>query len=172
MKINFGRNTGQAANLSGVKRESVLPEAYALRRIPWQIFATLTFIKQSPFRCRRSKMRGWLREVADLSGTYFPRLLFFYRFETGKNGKHFHYHVALGGLVWRPIGFTKRCDCIWKEFGGGFTRIETYDPERDGVGYILKTSPDYGHSVCLCDDDTSIPTLSDSAFAVLASRDR
>jgi hypothetical protein len=155
-----------------------MPEAFALRRIAWQLFATLTF-RSRPRRSSQSKIMvfSWLRGVAGCCRIHFKRnLLWLARCELGRLTGNGHYHLCLAGL---PVEFVKPEDLrayksLWWQGGGGFAKIESYNPARDGVGYILKLSDSpfdamrdgkFKH-----DGDDCVPTLSDSLIEMMRRR--
>jgi hypothetical protein len=123
---------------------NTLPEAYALRRFYWQLFATLTFAKPPTTRAASLPVVfASLRDIARITRIYFPRLMWVLRFEVGPRGGNGHYHLCLAGIprasldrqLCRALGST------WRTRGGGFSEVALYDPARDGVGYILKLPP-------------------------------
>jgi hypothetical protein len=118
-----------------------MPEEFALRKMRWQLFATVTFrFAQASDEKRKSIIFAWLRDMACLSHVHFKyRLIWVARYEIGK-GNRGHYHACVAGL---PSTFV-RCECcracelLWRNRTGGFAEVTTYDPARDGVGYVLK----------------------------------
>jgi hypothetical protein len=152
-----------------------MPEAFALRRITWQLFATLTF-RSPPRRSSQSKIMvfSWLRGVAGCCRIHFKRnLLWLARYELGGMTGNGHYHLCLAGL---PVEFVKpeylrAYKSLWWQGTGGFSKIEPYNPTRDGLGYVLKPtilpfdSVRDGESK---DEDDSLPTLSESLIKMMS----
>ncbi len=142
-----------------------MPEAYRLRLLRWQLFATLTFQEDGrPEHVRKSMIWSWLRKLARAYRVYFPELLFCIRFEYGASGGvHGHYHVLIAGLppeAITPAG-CRHAEALWTQRGGGRSQVEVFNPSLDGVGYILKTSG--------IEDDVCFPTLSEAVYRVVRS---
>jgi hypothetical protein len=154
---------------------NAMPEAFALRRIAWQLFATLTF-RSPPRRSGQSKIMvfTWLRGVAGCCRIHFKRnLLWLARYELGRMTGNEHYHLCLAGL---PVEFVKpeylrAYKSLWRQGGGGFAKIESYDPMRDGLGYALKPTALPFDSVRdgeSKDEDDTLPTLSESLIKMMS----
>lgn len=114
--------------------------AYALTRVRWDAFGTLTFRGRVP---RPSIARGmaWrhLRYAAELSGQPYCRLLIALREEMGEKNGRFHFHYLLGGTqVSNVITFCHRLEHHWKGSTGGIVLIRPYDRSRAGVEYVTK----------------------------------
>lgn len=149
-----------------------LPEALRVREVSWQYFGTLTYKSTAPSqRVRAHMFFAWLRELADETMTHAERILLCGRYERVAD-RHLHHHLLIGGLRQVPPKLSRRAEVAWKRHGGGFARFKRYDPSLDGVGYVLKALPQYGRSHRLMDDETDIPTLSDSLRAFLRRRSR
>jgi len=118
----------------------ILPEAYALRKIYWQIFATLTLARLHPStKGCVPQVFSWLRRGAELGGIHFKHLLWVARCEVGR-GSRGHYHCCLAGLLPRSTT-TATCrllESYWATCSGGKSQVDLYDRARDGLGYILK----------------------------------
>jgi hypothetical protein len=152
-----------------------MPEAFALRRIAWQLFATLTF--RSPLQQsgqHKIMIFSWLRSVAGRCRIHFKRnLLWLARYELGRMTRNGHYHLCLAGL---PIEFVKpeylrAYKSLWWGGGGGFAKIESYDPMRDGLGYVLKPTAlpfDSVRNGESKDEDDFLPTLSESLIKMMS----
>lgn len=148
---------------------NVLPEAFALSRFYWQLFATLTFV--APPTTRASSLPlvfAWLRDVARTGGIHFRRLMWILRFERGAKGDRGHYHLCLAGLTPTLLG-PRLCDSLqvsWRTRCGGLSEVALYDQGRDGLGYVLKLQPMFqvatpGHlSGFRINDDDCQPMLS------------
>ena len=122
---------------------NVMPEAHALGRIAWQLFVTLTFVRAPKTRSQSlPRLFRWLRDVADMCGSYFPSLLWVARFEVGPTGGHGHYHVLFAGIPQALLcdSLCRSLESEWMRCGGGLSEVTLYDPARDGVGYVLKLS--------------------------------
>lgn len=149
---------------------NVLPEAFRLHEVLWQLFVTLTFKSpRIPASRRKAMIYAWYRQIAT-KRIHLRKLLFCHRLELGASNEHPHYHVLLGGLGDLPPGFTIFAGDAWKERGGGRFDICKFDPSLGGVDYVLKLLPCYGKSERIRDDETSMPTLSRSVFAFLRQR--
>jgi hypothetical protein len=119
----------------------VMPEAHALRRVVWQLFVTLTFIRPPKTRARSlPRLFRWLRTLADSCGNYFPALLWVARFEVGPTGGHGHYHLLIAGIPQALLSdrLCRSLESAWRTCGGGLSEVTLYNPARDGVGYVLK----------------------------------
>lgn len=159
----FGNDVNRESDGFGKSRNNlrhdVLPEAYALRRKRWQQFIVLTFASQQlPARIRKRMVEAWLRRLASERAEY-RRLRALYRFERGASEDHVHAHVLLAGLKDIPPKFRDTVQHLWLRQGGGWSCIRKFDPLRDGVGYVLKASANYGRSRRYRDDEIDIPTL-------------
>lgn len=118
-----------------------MPEAYALKRVAWQLFVTLTF--RDPPKSRSSSLPRvfrWLRYLADHCGIYFPALLWVVRFEVGSTGGQGHYHLLIAGIAQALLTdhFRSSLTSEWRACGGGLAEVMLYDPARNGVEYVLK----------------------------------
>ena len=152
------------------------PEAYALRKIAWQFFVTLTFAGRVPgSKIRISLVFAWLRDVARCTGSlHFLDLLWVFRYEIGKGGRG-HFHLCIAGMPARAIGPDHRYayESLWSTRTRGLAAVAAYDPARDGVGYMLKTPPRaiQNRAVALSSGrDAGEPTLSKSVLALLRRR--
>lgn len=155
---------------------NVLPEAYALRRFYWQLFATLTFAK-APRACADSLplVFAWLRAVARGGRIHWKQLLWVLRFEFGSRGDRGHFHLCLAGIPRASLGgnLCRSLESAWRTCGGGFAEVALYDQARDGVGYILKLSH-FSRGSCLgsasssgAGGDDCEPMLSDSLIQAM-----
>jgi hypothetical protein len=151
-----------------------MPEAYALARIYWQFFVTLTL--RSPSQHVRLEHRTalftWLRTVAGLNPcVHFRRLLWVIRAEFGRGG-NLHFHALIAG---KRSGTVSREMCVvlekaWRKKAGGIALVQLYDHARDGVGYILKTRHTpcpHGGNQRARDEDQTYPMLSKSVFETI-----
>lgn len=154
--------------------------AYALSRIRWDLFATLTFKGQVPRPqiARRMAYRH-LREAAKISGQPYGRLLIALREEHGEKNGRFHLHYLLGGTqTSNAITFAHRLEHQWKGSTGGIVQIRPYDRARAGVEYVTKclTGSSWNdganrYEVAKFDRANEV-TLSRSVTAVIRSHER
>jgi hypothetical protein len=127
----------------------VMPEAHALRRVAWQLFVTLTFVRPPKTRARSlPRLFRWLRTLAGICGSYFPALLWVARFEVGPTGGHRHYHLLIAGIPQALLSdrLCRSLESAWRTCGGGLSEVTLYNPARDGVGYVLKLPAPLGAS--------------------------
>jgi hypothetical protein len=117
-----------------------------------------------------------LRDLSHSCGIHFKRrLLWIARYERGRSGTG-HYHICVAGLPPRFVQpeYCRAYESLWRTKGGGFAQIESYDPARDGVKYILKLprSPyDAERGGWLQDDEGNyLPMLSDSLLEAVRRR--
>lgn len=153
-----------------------MPEAYALRKVRWQFFVTLTFVSDTlSSSTRKILMFSWLRELADLaSHTHFRQLLWVSRFERGQ-GLRGHLHLCIAGIPLSlvTVEFCKKLEAAWTNRARARAEVLLYDHARDGVGYIMKIpGPRHetgsGHGMSPNDGDGDMnPTLSNSLFATI-----
>jgi len=128
-----------------MKIENVMsPDAFALGKLPWQFFCTLTFrnqvLRRSSGAIQRKILFAFVREVAHFGGIHFHCLLWCCRLESGEVGGNLHHHVLVGGLPKSIVG-TWGCLQMMNiacNRGYGITRVRVYNPDLDGVGYVLK----------------------------------
>jgi|SRR3977135_1046927 len=117
------------------------PEAHALKRVPWQLFVTLTLIRPPKTRSASlPRVFAWLRTVSCIAGVYFPKAWWVLRFEFGSRGGQGHYHLLIAGIP-RALLSDDLCQTLekaWRTCGGGLSEVALYNPARDGVGYVLK----------------------------------
>jgi hypothetical protein len=99
----------------------------------WQWFTTLKITSGRPSRRRAiATFDQWITEMAEQEGS--SRFRWVRVLEEGASGDHFHFHSVIGGFRSRTAHWTKR----WAELGGE-ALIESYNPEEEGIPYILKT---------------------------------
>jgi hypothetical protein len=117
-------------------------EEFAIRRVRWQLFATLTFRSEKKSqRHRYGLLFAWLRQLANSKEVHFKRLLWAVRAEAGENFGRFHYHVLVGGL---PVHEVNPSTCqfferLWKSvLGVGIADVREWEAGRDAVSYVLK----------------------------------
>lgn len=137
----------------------VMPEAFRLRMMAWQVFGTLTFRhgRNDAFHIRKIALFNWLRDVAHTDRIHFKRLIWIARYEFG-NGGEGHFHLCLAGL---QVLSCPDYESLWFR-RAGLAQIEPYQKTRDGIGYVLKLAT---HDAGLQDDYP--PILSDSCFETL-----
>lgn len=117
-------------------------EEYALRRVRWQMFCTLTFKREKmPERHRYSSLFAFLREVADSERLHFRQLQWAARAEAGELNGRFHFHVLLAGMPENAVSpstcsFFER---VWShQLKMGIADCRAWVHGRDAVAYILK----------------------------------
>ena len=106
-----------------------------LEEYPWQWFGSLTFRPYFTIGQRKARLRRWKDALkSELGTTDFD---FIGIPELGKTGDDYHYHSLVGGLsAWHAA---ERLDWM-KRWGrlSGDARIETYQPNKGGMAYVLK----------------------------------
>jgi len=125
---------------SGVTFSS-LPEAYHLQKITWQLFGTITMKKRSPSRRHiLTKLITTVRQVCRVySRNHAKQIMLFCRIEKGAESLHAHFLMA--GIPDRydshqfGLDFARR----WERRVGN-CKVEPYDPDKDGIGYLTKCS--------------------------------
>jgi hypothetical protein len=117
------------------------PELFSLSLVEWQLFCTFTF-KQLRLseRVRLAMFFALLRTQAGNFGLHFKRVMWVLRRENGESTGRYHFHALIAGL---PAHVKHKGTClaimkIWERIGGGMARVTEYDPQLDGVDYILK----------------------------------
>jgi len=116
-------------------------ESFALSRVKWDLFCTLTFagaVVKRPVSCRKI-LFAWLRETSGHLGIWFPKLAWAVRSEHGGLGGRFHFHALIAGVP----GLVDRALCLrsmntWEGCGGGMARVRPFDDSLPGVSYVLK----------------------------------
>jgi hypothetical protein len=116
-------------------------EEYALRRVQWQAFGSLSFRREKmPERHRYSLIFTFLRRVARYSRMHFRELKWAVRAELGEMTGRFHFHVLLAGMPENPLS-PQTCSFInrvWThQLKMGTADCRAWDG-RDAVSYILK----------------------------------
>lgn len=115
-------------------------DRYLLARVDWMFFGSLTFRQERlPERVRLRMFFALLRRIAQREKTFFPRLIWALRQESGPGGRK-HFHFLLTGLPRHAIT-AATCSFMskeWEHVGGGMSRIALYNPALDGVGYVVK----------------------------------
>lgn len=115
--------------------------AFALARLHWDVFGTLTFCGRVP-RPHVAYGHAWrhIRYACRLSGSRYSRLLVALRGERGELGGRFHFHYLLGGL--KATNVTTLCHRLeraWtRQTGARSVSVRPYDHALAGVPYILK----------------------------------
>ena len=77
------------------------PEAWAVGRVPWQFFCTLTWANMRSFKRPPSPRRqvcaafAFFREAAHVAGVHFKKSMWCLRYETGEMTGRDHYHCLL-----------------------------------------------------------------------------
>ncbi len=157
-------------------RRNTEPEAFALGKVHWQLFVTLTFVNPPTTHSESvGRVFAWLRKVARQCHVHFRRLLWVLRFEIGLTSGHGHYHLCIAGIP-RASLCSRVCrglEAAWWRTCGGLSEVALYDPARDGVGYILKLPPSPRGLPLECASSSGLggndcePMLSKSLFPAL-----
>jgi hypothetical protein len=119
-----------------MNRREELIEAYAefLNRFDWDWFVTLTF-RGFPSASKANRVFAqFIYELKKSAGGWDFR--WFRVTEKGRFGGGLHFHSLIGGL--KSAAQRTRWKCRWEQIAGD-ARIEPYDPDEDGIYYILKT---------------------------------
>ncbi|RYD85459.1 MAG: hypothetical protein EOP84_02420 [Verrucomicrobiaceae bacterium] len=119
-----------------------MPEAYALSRVRWQFFITLTFPDDTLPQPNREKLAGALlgKLCRKEPKTRFKKLLWCRRWELGSKTLRGHYHITVAGLHSSKVTVAT-CEQIrnlWFNLIGGIATAEIYNDALGGVAYILK----------------------------------
>lgn len=143
------------------------PFVFALSRIEWQLFCSLTFVRENmPVSLCRRCWFTFIRDVAEIQGVHFRRLLWLLRSEFGEIGGRYHYHALIGGLSHHGLNVHEimRLKSAWEqvkplvlrkdEYGSfrklskfcGMARIRLFNPEMDALDYCMDGSMEGGVS--------------------------
>lgn len=154
------------------------PEAYALRKVYWQFFGTLTFRSEMPFESSRRKLLvSWLREFEKhIPELDYRSIMLVSRLEFGGRLGRGHVHLCMAGLP-RQIeteAIARGAEKWWRRLCGGLAQIQVYDPALDGLGYVLKQPVVHQHQYASWDRphlhvrwDELMPTLSDALLKAM-----
>lgn len=112
-----------------------------LALIDWQLFCTLTLYDEE--HSDSWVIKRWFalhRMVCRWFRVYQPNLLWCLRSELGETTGRRHYHALLGGL---PMSTLHKVTCFAiknsaENYGFGMCRVYVFNPQLDGVGYVLK----------------------------------
>jgi len=115
--------------------------AFALARLHWDVFGTLTFCGREP-RPHVAYGHAWrhIRDACRLTGSRYTRLPVALRGERGELGGRFHFHYLLGGLlITKVTTLCYRLERAWtRQTGARSVSVRPYDHALAGVPYILK----------------------------------
>jgi len=143
------------------KREDII-QGYRrwLDKYRWNWLATLKVTSGSPSE-RRAKalFDNWVSELQIGEGG--DNFRWFRVLERGAGGNNIHFHALIGGLQRRCTVWERR----WSELGGQAV-ITPYDPQQNGILYLLKDTGSDGDLNC----DFSFPQtneLRDDAVRLL-----
>lgn len=104
----------------------------------WSWFGTLKVTSGFPSDRRAQKMfLTWISQLEKTEGSTdfrWVRVL-----ERGRRGTNRHFHVLIGGLRNRRTEWAEKWNSI-----GGDALITAYDPDREGILYMLKTMDENG----------------------------
>ena len=117
--------------------------AFALSRLQWDVFGTLTFCGREKTRPHVAYGHAWrhIRYACRLTGSRYTRLLVALRGERGELGGRFHFHYLLGGLlnVTNVTTLCYRLERAWtRQTGARSVSVRPYDHALAGASYILK----------------------------------
>jgi len=121
-------------NAYDVRRRLVESYAEFLKRWRWDWFATLTFRGVRSSATAKTLFNRWIADVENLDGESDFRWVRVT--EKGPAGTTPHFHVLVGGL--KTARDRGRCERRWSDLAGD-ARVEQFDPEQDGILYMLKT---------------------------------
>ena len=116
------------------RRELVESYAEFLMAFDWEWFGTMTFRGYSGSSKAKRLFEKWINELQEKAGG--PEFRWFRVTEKGQSGTNNHFHVLIGGL--EPKNQRARWARRWEVIAGP-ARIEPYDPDQDGIYYMLKT---------------------------------
>ena len=131
-----------------------LPEMWALGKIEWQFFGTLTFRERS-LRERESGKSGYrrhakfltfgreLHEAIDYSPKNFSRRnINCVRLEQGEIGSLWHYHFLMAGLGQHQVNKSTAyfINNLWLKgyAAGGWADVRVFDTSQNGIEYVSK----------------------------------
>ena len=82
-----------------------------------------------------------LRASARACQVRFENLLWFLAPEIGESGSP-HLHFLLGALPQSAVTLAtcRLLAALWRIKGGGISKIQIYDPGKDGIGYVSKST--------------------------------
>jgi RNA recognition motif. (a.k.a. RRM, RBD, or RNP domain) len=121
------------------KREQAIQEYKRwLQRFSWSWFGTLKITSGAPTDAAAKRLFGiWVSEIKRVeAGCSFRWVSVL---ERGRMKTNRHFHVLVGGLRNRR----REAESRWN-FLGGNAVIDRYDPERNGLLYMLKTMGEDG----------------------------
>lgn len=144
------------------------PAVMALSRFDWDLFVTLTFVRETmPMVLRRKYWFEFARTLAGNYSVHFRRLLWMLRTERGEQGGRFHYHALVGGLPhharhertclvlmsqWehqRPLVQRRAPDGTLRMLSRfcGMARVRVFDPGMDGLDYFVEETTEGGSRI-------------------------
>jgi hypothetical protein len=131
------------------KREKTIQEYRRwLEQYSWSWMATLKLTSGIPSERRATTLfDSWISSVRRAEGAEDFR--FFRVLERGLGGSNFHFHTLIGGLR-KP---RKIWEERWNERGGDAV-ISAFDPQKNGILYMLKDMDNGGDLDC----DFELPT--------------
>jgi hypothetical protein len=128
-----------------------------LRLFTWAWYATLKIRSGIPSERRAKRMFAqWISDLRRSEGT--KNFRYFRVMEKGGSGQNLHFHVLIGGL--RDGSRLKHWESQWNELGGD-ALIGKFDPDKNGILYMLKEMDDDGN----LDIDFSLPRREQSAHS-------
>ena len=124
------------------------PDRFTLEKFAWQFICTFTFRSPSVRQLNRKRFCAMLRAFTRRGQVRFEKLLWFLAPEVGEGGSP-HLHALIGGLPQSAVTLAtcRLLAALWRKKGGGISKVEIYDPGKDGIGYVTKSAgqlPDCG----------------------------
>jgi hypothetical protein len=136
---------------------SLNPYYFPLKTLPastWVVFGTLTHKHPAGATEQLSRFSTLMDTLGSLNNAQGRRLHWAVRLQTGfeggddtrHRGAHLHLHFVLGGHkvtngFIRPLTPVKICQFLVSQWSYGNSVIDPYDPSKNGLEYLLRTSP-------------------------------
>jgi len=125
------------------KREKTIQEYRQwLETYSWDWFATLKVTSGIPSKRRAEQLFDkWISDLRQAEGN--KEFRWFRVLECRPDGSNLHFHVLVGGLSSPRKLWQKR----WNDLGGD-ALITPYDPDKQGILYLLKGTDNRGNLDC------------------------
>ena len=115
------------------------PIAYALSKVAWGYFGTLTYSGLKPEYVRKSMTMAFFYEIARMQKVRPRELVWVLREERGEIGGRLHHHFLLQETKDKTsLSMCFMLDATWKKIGGGMTAMRQYDRQLTGADYVTK----------------------------------
>ena len=117
------------------------PDSQWLSNFHWQVFGSLTFKQERmPKRIRLAMYYKYLRIMEKKLKLKKCSMHWVLRGEFGEHLGRFHYHYLLSGIPCRLVNLTTMffLKDLWEKIGGGFARVRKFQPDLEGVDYVIK----------------------------------